>query len=59
MEYLGAWGTLLHEKNLKSKISCQTPFKSISNLEDPGELPVLRLYGQPPVPLRLVLLRGL
>jgi hypothetical protein len=25
-EYLGAWGTLIHEKNLKSKISCQTPF---------------------------------
>ncbi len=28
MEYLGAWGTLIHEKNLKSKISCKTPFKS-------------------------------
>jgi hypothetical protein len=28
MEYSGAWGTLIHEKNLKSKISCQTPFKS-------------------------------
>ncbi len=27
MEYLGDWGTLIHEKNLKSKISCQTPFK--------------------------------
>ncbi len=27
MEYLGAWGTLIHEKNLKPKISCQTPFK--------------------------------
>jgi hypothetical protein len=26
MEYLGAWGTLIDEKNLKSKISCQTPF---------------------------------
>jgi hypothetical protein len=26
MEYLGARGTLIHEKNLKSKISCQTPF---------------------------------
>jgi hypothetical protein len=25
---LGAWGTLIHEKNLKSKISCQTPFKA-------------------------------
>ncbi len=29
MEYLGAWGTLIYEKNLKSKISCQTPFKQI------------------------------
>jgi hypothetical protein len=29
MEYLGAWGTLIHEKNLKSKISCQTPFKGL------------------------------
>jgi hypothetical protein len=28
MEYLGAWGTLIHKKNLKSKISCQTPFNS-------------------------------
>jgi hypothetical protein len=27
MKYLWAWGTLIHEKNLKSKISCQTPFK--------------------------------
>jgi hypothetical protein len=27
MEYLGTWGTLIYEKNLKSKISCQTPFK--------------------------------
>jgi hypothetical protein len=26
MEYLGAQGTMIHEKNLKSKISCQTPF---------------------------------
>ncbi len=25
---VGAWGTLIHEKNLKSKISCQTLFKS-------------------------------
>jgi hypothetical protein len=23
----GAWGKLIHEKNLKSKISCQTSFK--------------------------------
>jgi hypothetical protein len=27
MEYLGAWGALIHGKNLKSKISCQTPFQ--------------------------------
>jgi hypothetical protein len=27
MEYLGAWETLIHEKKLRSKISCQTPFK--------------------------------
>ncbi len=29
MEHLGAWGTLINEKNLKSIISCQTPFKKI------------------------------
>jgi hypothetical protein len=27
-EYLGARGTMIHEKNLKSKISCQTTFNS-------------------------------
>jgi hypothetical protein len=27
MAYSGARGTLIYEKNLKSKISCQTPFK--------------------------------
>jgi hypothetical protein len=32
MEYLGAWGTLIHEKNLKSKISCQTPFNLTLNM---------------------------
>ncbi len=32
-EYLGAWGTLIHEKNLKSKISCQTPFKYLEDGE--------------------------
>ncbi len=26
MEYSGAWETLIHEKNLKSKILGQTPF---------------------------------
>ncbi len=31
MEYLEAWGTLIHEKNLKSKISCQTPFKGCAD----------------------------
>ncbi len=29
MQYLEAW-TLIHEKNLKSKISCQTPFKEVN-----------------------------
>ncbi len=29
MKNLGAWGTLIHEKNLKSKISFQSPFKKI------------------------------
>jgi hypothetical protein len=33
MEYLGAWGTLIHEKNLKSKTSCQTPFKTPDDLK--------------------------
>jgi hypothetical protein len=32
MEYSGARGTMIDEKNLKSKISCQTPFK-MSNTE--------------------------
>jgi len=27
MGYSGALGKLIHEKNQKSKISCQTPFK--------------------------------
>ncbi len=27
MRYSGARGTLIYEKNLMSKISCQTPFK--------------------------------
>ncbi len=31
MEYLWAWGTLIHEKNLRSEISCQTPFKVMSS----------------------------
>jgi len=29
MEYSGARGTPIHEKKLKSKISCQTPFKAL------------------------------
>ncbi len=29
MGYSGARGTLIYEKNLKAKISCQTPFKSV------------------------------
>ncbi len=30
MEYLGAPGTLIHEKNLKKKISYQAPFKALT-----------------------------
>ncbi len=36
MGYSGAQGTLIYEKNLKSKISCQTPFniiKIVTHLE--------------------------
>jgi hypothetical protein len=40
MEYLGAWGTLIHEKNLKSKISCQTPFKTEFYKSVRGELKI-------------------
>jgi hypothetical protein len=29
MRYSEARGTLIYEKNLKSKISCQTPFKDL------------------------------
>ncbi len=29
MGYSGAQGTLIYEKNLKSKISCQTPFNKL------------------------------
>jgi hypothetical protein len=28
--YSGARGTLIYEKNLKPKISCQTPFKHLN-----------------------------
>jgi hypothetical protein len=31
MAYSGARGTLIYEKNLRSKISCQTPFKDEVN----------------------------
>jgi|LakMenE18May11ns_1017448.scaffolds.fasta_scaffold8815651_1 hypothetical protein len=29
MGYSGAWGPLIYEKNLMSKISCQTPFLNL------------------------------
>jgi hypothetical protein len=38
MEYLGAWGKLIHEKNLKAKISYQTPFKGRWETEMKGLL---------------------
>ena len=57
MEYLGALGTLIHEKNLKSKFSCQTPFNDFNmsggrfSLKDTGQclwLPVLcTAYNRP------------
>ncbi len=37
MEYLGAWGTLIYEKKLRSKISCQTPFKSDEAFEEANQ----------------------
>ncbi len=40
MVYLGAWGTLSHEKNLKSKISCQTPFKRFKIYDPPDTLTI-------------------
>ncbi len=36
MEYLGARGTLIYEKNLKAKISCQTPFKLLNTFKGSG-----------------------
>jgi hypothetical protein len=48
MKYLGAWGTLIHEKTLKSKISCQSPFKQRLNMElDPQSLFGLHVYSCP------------
>jgi hypothetical protein len=34
MGYSGARGTLIYEKNLMSKISCQTPFKNKPQVKD-------------------------
>ncbi len=45
MEYLGAWGTLIHEKKLRSKISCQTPFNLFT-------LSILSKYVEPLHPKR-------
>ncbi len=41
MRYSEARGTLIYEKNLKSKISCQTPF----NLHEGFEVNSLAIYG--------------
>jgi hypothetical protein len=46
MEYLGAWGTLIHDKNLKSKISCQTPFKAGLVNKDTTNKRIYNLYSQ-------------
>ncbi len=37
MGYAGARGTLIYEKNLKAKISCQTPFNYISMISAVSE----------------------
>ncbi len=42
--YSGAQGTLIYEKNLKSKISCQTPFKYINKISLPGAHPHLNAF---------------
>ncbi len=34
MGYSRAQGTLIYEKNLKAKISCQTPFKYLSKIRN-------------------------
>jgi hypothetical protein len=38
MGYSGARGTLIYEKNLKAKISCQTPFNNCKLLTAPSHL---------------------
>jgi hypothetical protein len=49
MRYSEARGTLIYEKNLKSKISCQTPFKDVICLvfhpltDDVGDVAVLKV----------------
>jgi hypothetical protein len=45
MGYSGARGTLIYEKNLKSKISCQTPFKCfVTGYWSPGDWGDCRLF---------------
>ncbi len=34
MLFLGAWGKVIHEKNLKQKISWHCPFNEIGRQED-------------------------
>ncbi len=51
MEHLGAWGTLIHEKNLKLKILCQTPFNVelyYSNNSNPATI-----FPFPPLPCKM------
>jgi hypothetical protein len=47
-DYSGAQGTLIHEKKLRSKIACQTPFKlrkSWPNIASSQNSPVLHAFG--------------
>jgi hypothetical protein len=46
-EYSEARGTLIYEKNLKSKISCQTPFKKMNVKQVWGNKNVLAYAENP------------
>ncbi len=47
MRYSEARGTLIYEKNLKSKISCQTPFKAPSDCETSHIYEKFRFFNCP------------
>ncbi len=57
MEYSGAWGTLIYEKNLKSKFSCQTPFKFIITTVTEASKFILSILLLPRVRISIILMR--